>query len=112
MQAPLDSKCNFLIFILLHSFLSEPCFAIMVPSEELGRHFSLAPICSAFWVQHEGSWMGPGAFRGVADGGLSKQADKLPRIPLCAWPLLRAARGPSDQTCQQWVSWHRGPLPQ
>lgn len=62
MQAPLDSKCNFLIFILLHSFLSEPCFAIIVPSEELGRHFSLAPICSAFWVQHEGSWMGPGPF--------------------------------------------------
>lgn len=31
-----------------------------------------------------------GLSRSEADGGLSKQADKLPRIPLCGWPLLRA----------------------
>lgn len=36
---------------------------------------------------------GRGAVHSVADGGLSKQADKLPRIPLCVWALLKAAEG-------------------
>lgn len=38
---------------------------------------------------------GPGAFHSVADGGLSKQVDKLPRIPLCAWVRLRTEKGPA-----------------
>lgn len=67
------------------------------------------PICLTFESNMKASEWAWGPFRIVADGGLSKQADKLLRIPLCAWALLRATEGPSSHTCQQRVSWHRGP---
>lgn len=51
---------------------------------------------------------GRGAVHSVADGGLSKQADKLPRIPPLCLGTVESSGGLSDQTCQQWVSWHRG----
>lgn len=38
--------------------------------------------------------MGLRLFDNVADGGLSKQVDKLPWIPLCAWTLWRVTNCP------------------
>lgn len=40
---------------------------------------------------------GPWAFRSVADGGLSKQADKLPRIPPLCLGTHRVAEGPTTK---------------
>lgn len=39
----------------------ESCFAISVPSEELGLH-CCSPHMFNIWVQHEGEWMGLGPF--------------------------------------------------
>lgn len=37
---------------------------------------------------------GPEAFHSVADGDLSEPSGQLPRIPLCAWALLK---GPTNK---------------
>ena len=47
---------------------------------------------------------GPGAFRIVADGGLSKQADKLPRISLCDWAPFSATEGPAARPANRGLA--------
>lgn len=46
----------------------------------------------------------PGAFHSVADGNLSKQVDKLPRIPPLCLGTVESSRGPSNQNCMPTVA--------